>query len=247
MNEPLKAIKTETLAAAISDVDELEAGLSEIFTKYGGMNIRSIIAIFHRYHCQVEINDGLFLEGDMCYADSAQCMWDGDPKKIEHIRLGNFKHLSYIYISPKVGGVNHYIDRFDIGYEDDAEWVEEVSLYNLKLELEIRNRVILPSVVEQATKMFTDLQIFISQNELSLCYDEDDCNLFIGPKDLLWNVHSDPGEKGSNRDPELRKYATRELMEKFAKQGHLAHECITHLHVSDSDETFKSCDLTYSV
>lgn len=248
MNEALKIIKTETLATAISDANELEAGLTEIFMKYGGMNIRSIVAIFHRYHCQVEVNGDLFIEGNMCYADTAECRWDGDPKKIEKLRLGNFKHLAYIYISPKVVGANHYIDRFDIGYEDDAEWAEEVSLFDIETELEVRNRVIDPSVVERATKLFTDLQIFISQNELSLCYDEDDCNLFIGPKDLLWNVHScHDAEKGSLRDPELRKYATRELMEKFAEQGHLAHECITHLHMSDSDETFSSCDLTYAV
>ena len=56
MNEMLKTINTETLSAVISDVNELEAGLTEIFTKYDGMNIRSIVALFHRYNCQVEVN-----------------------------------------------------------------------------------------------------------------------------------------------------------------------------------------------
>lgn len=247
MNEMLKTINTGTLSSALSDVKELEAGLTEIFAKYGGMNVRSIFAIFHRYNCQVEVNYDLFLEANRCYADSAQCSWDGDPKKIEKLRLGNFKHLSYIYVSPKVSGAAHYIESFDIGYEDDAEWAEEVSLSDLETELEVRNRVIDTSVANQAAKLFTDLQIFLSQNDLSLCYDEDDDDLFIGPKDLIWNAHSEPGEKGSLRDPELRKYATRELMERYAEQGHIAHECITHLHVSDSDETFKSCDLTYAV
>ena len=44
MNEMLKTINTETLSGVISDVIELEAGLTEIFTKYDGMNIRSIVA-----------------------------------------------------------------------------------------------------------------------------------------------------------------------------------------------------------
>ena len=34
MNEMLKTINTETLSGVISDVIELEAGLTEIFTKY---------------------------------------------------------------------------------------------------------------------------------------------------------------------------------------------------------------------
>ena len=247
MNEMLKTINTETLSGVISDVNELEAGLTEIFTKYDGMNIRSIVALFHRYNCQVEVNGDLFLEGDKCYADSDQCSWDGDPDKITKLRLLNFKHLSYIYISPKVFGDTHYIERFDIGYEDEAEWADSVSLPEIETELEARNRVIDPSVAKQAVNLFTELQIFLSQNNLSLCYDEDDADLFIGPKDLIWNVHSGHAEKGSLRDPELRKYATHELMERYADQGRIAHECITHLHVSDSDETFKSCDLTYAV
>lgn len=243
MNEALKIIKTDTLATAISDANELEAGLTEIFTKYGGMNIRSIVAIFHRYHCQVEVNGDLFIEGNMCYADTAECSWDGDPKKIEKLRLGNFKHLAYIYISPKVVGANHYIDRFDIGYEDDAEWAEEVSLYDIETELEVRNRVIDPSVVEQATKMFNDLRNFLTENNFSLCYDEDNASVFVGPKNLLWNVGSDGNIPAEN----LRKFATHELMEAFSEQGHIASECITHVHPSDSDETFRYCNLTYAV
>lgn len=41
--------------------------------------------------------------------------------------------------------------------------------------------------------------------------------------------------------------ANRELMEAFAEQGHIASECITHVHPSDSDETFRDCNLTYAV
>lgn len=243
MNEMLKTINTETLSGVISDVNELEAGLTEIFTKYDGMNIRSIFALFHRYNCQVEVNYDLFLEGDKCYADSDQCSWDGDPDKITKIRLENFKHLSYIYISPKVFGATHYIERFDIGYEDEAEWADSVSLPEIETELEARNRVIDPSVVEKATKMFNDLRNFLAENNFSLCYDEDEASVFVGPKDLLWNVGSDGNLPAEN----LRKFATRELMEAFAEQGRIASECITHVHPSDSDETFRDCNLTYAV
>lgn len=243
MNEMLKTINTETLSGVISDVIELEAGLTEIFTKYDGMNIRSIVALFHRYNCQVEVNGDLFLEGDKCYADSDQCSWDGDPDKITKIRLENFKHLSYIYISPKVFGATRYIESFDIGHEDEAEWADSVSLPEIETELEARNRVIDPSVVEKATKMFNDLRNFLAENNFSLCYNEDEESVFVGPKDLLWNVGSDGNLPAENR----RKFATRVLMEAFAEQGRIASECITHVHPSDSDETFRECNLTYAV
>lgn len=245
MNEMLKTINTETLSGVISDVNELEAGLTEIFTKYDGMNIRSIVALFHRYNCQVEVNGDLFLEDDKCYADSDQCSWDGDPAKVESLRLLEYKHLAYIYISPKSPECPYYIDVFDIGFEGDDNGKEcATALTAADIVEELNRRLVVPQeIVKTATKMFNDLRNFLAENNFSLCYDEDDASVFVGPKDLLWNV----GSNGNLPAENLRKFATRELMEAFAEQGHIASECITHVHPSDSDETFRDCNLTYAV
>ena len=242
MNKQLKAITTETINAVASDLRELETRLGEIFDQFGGINIRSITNLIHEFNTQIEVNGDLYWEGKL-YADNKWFNWDGDPAKVESLRLLEYKHLAYIYISPKSPECPHYIERFDIGYEDEAEWADSVSLPELETELESRNRVIDPSVVEQATKMFNDLRNFLTENNFSLCYDEDNASVFVGPKNLLWNVGSD----GNLPEENLRKFATRELMEAFAEQGHIATECITHVHPSDSDETFRDCNLTYAV
>ena len=245
MYEMLKTINTETLSGVISDVIELEAGLTEIFTKYDGMNIRSIVALFHRYNCQVEVNGDLFLEGDKCYADSDQCSWDGDPAKVESLRLLEYKHLAYIYISPKSPECPYYIDVFDIGFEGDDNGKEcATALTAADIVEELNRRLVVPQeIVKTATKMFNDLRNFLTENNFSLCYDEDEASVFVGPKNLLWNVGSDGYIPVKNR----RKFATRILMEAFAEQGRIASECITHVHPSDSDETFRECNLTYAV
>ena len=242
MNKQLKAITTETINAVASDLRELETRLGEIFDQFGGINIRSITNLIHEFNTQIEVNGDLYWEGKL-YADNKWFKWDGDPAKVESLRLLEYKRLAYIYISPKSPECPHYIERFDIGYEDEAEWADSVSLPELETELESRNRVIDPSVVERATKMFNDLRNFLAENNFSLCYDEDNASVFVGPKNLLWNVGSDGNLPAEN----LRKFATRELMEAFAEQGHIATECITHVHPSDSDETFRDCNLTYAV
>ena len=109
---------------------------------------------------------------------------------------------------------------------------------------ELNRRPVVPQeIVKTATKMFNDLRNFLAENNFSLCYDEDAESVFVGPKDLLWNVGSDGNLPVKNR----RKFATRILMEAFAEQGHIESEDITHVHPSDSDETFRECNLTYAV
>ena len=112
------------------------------------------------------------------------------------------------------------------------------------LVYELKSRLVVPrEIVKTATKMFNDLRNFLTENNFSLCYDEDNASVFVGPKNLWWNV----GIDGNLPEENLRKFATRELMEAFAEQGHIATECITHVHPSDSDETFRDCNLTYAV
>lgn len=244
MNKELKTITTETLNAAADDLRELESRLEKIFDQFGGINIRSITRLIHDFGTQINVNGDLYWEQSL-YADSPDFHWDGDPAKVEGLRLLEYKHLTYIYISPKTPEHPHYIDCFDIGFECDEssdEWASRLNAAALVEELK-RRLVVPPEIVKTATKMFNDLRNFLTENNFSLCYDEDDASVFVGPKNLLWNVGSDGNLPAEN----LRKFATRELMEAFAEQGHIATECITHVHSSDSDETFRDCNLTYAV
>lgn len=242
MNQDLKTIKTETLNAVAKEVRELETRLGEIFGEFGGINIRSITKLIHEFNTQIEVNGDLYWEGKL-YADSKDFKWNGDPTNVESLRLLEYGHLSYIYIAPKSADHPNYIDCFDIGFEDDGgQWGDGVNVTDLVYELQSR-LVVPPEIVAKATKMFNDLRNFLTENNFSLCYDEDDASVFVGPKNLLWNVGSDGNLPAEN----LRKFATRELMEAFAEQGHIATECITHVHPSDSDETFRECNLTYAV
>ena len=255
MNKQLKATKTETLNAVAKEVRELETRLTEIFDEFGGINIRSITKLIHEFNTQIEVNDDLYWEGKKLYADCKEFSWDGDPAKVESLRLLEYKHLAYIYISPKSPECPYYIDVFDIGFEGDdngkecataltaADIVEELNRRPV-VPQEIKSRpVVPPEIVEKATKMFNDLQNFLTENNFSLCYDEDETSVFVGPKDLLWNVGSNGNLPVKNR----RKFATRILMEAFAEQGHIASKDITHVHPSYSDETFRECNLTYAV
>ena len=242
MNQDLKTIKTETLNAVAKEVRELETRLGEIFDEFGGINIRSITKLIHEFNTQIEVNGDLYWEGKL-YADSKDFKWNGDPTNVESLRLLEYGHLSYIYIAPKSADHPNYIDCFDIGFEDDGDqWGDGVNVTDLVYELQSR-LVVPPEIVAKATKMFNDLRNFLTENNFSLCYDEDEASVFVGPKNLLWNVGSDGNLPAEN----LRKFATRELMEAFAEQGHIATECITHVHPSDSDETFRDCNLTYAV
>ena len=244
MNKQLKAITTETINAVASDLRELETRLGEIFDQFGGINIRSITRLIHDFGTQIEVNGDLYWEESL-YADSPGFHWDGDPAKVESLRLLEYKHLAYIYISPNSPECPYYIDVFDIGFEDD-EGSEEcaTALTAADIVEELNHRLVVPQeIVKTATKMFNDLRNFLTENNFSLCYDEDNASVFVGPKNLWWNV----GIDGNLPEENLRKFATRELMEAFAEQGHIATECITHVHPSDSDETFRDCNLTYAV
>ena len=244
MNKQLKAITTETLNAAAADLRELETRLGEIFDQFGGINIRSITRLIHDFGTQIEVNGDLYWEESL-YADSPDFRWDGDPAKVESLRLLEYKHLAYIYISPKSPECPYYIDCFDIGFEGDEGGDECATALNAAdIVEELNRRLVVPrEIVKTATKMFNDLRNFLTENNFSLCYDEDNASVFVGPKKLLWNVGIDGNFPAENR----RKFATRELMEAFAEQGHIATECITHVHPSDSDETFRDCNLTYAV
>lgn len=244
MNKALKTIKTETLNAVAKEVRELETRLGEIFDEFGGINIRSITKLIHEFNTQIEVNGDLYWEGNL-YADCKEFKWNGDPANVESLRLLEYAHLSYIYIAPKSADHPNYIDCFDIGFECDErsdEWASGINVGILVEEL--KSRFVVPQeIVEKATKMFNDLWNFLTENNFSLCYDEDEASVFVGPKNLLWNVGRNDNLPAEN----LRKFATRELMEAFAEQGHIATECITHVHPSDSDETFRDCNLTYAV
>jgi len=244
MSNTLKTLTTETLNAAAADLRELEARLCEIFDQFGGINIRSITRLIHEFGTQIEVNSDLYWEQKL-YADSADFHWDGDPAKVESLRLLEYKHLAYIYIAPKTPEHPRYIEIFDIGFEADEGSDEcAVGLNADVLAEELKSRLVVPpEIVAKATKMFNDLRNFLTENNFSLCYDEDDASVFVGPKNLLWNVGSDGNLPAEN----LRKFATHDLMEAFADQGHIATECITHVHSSDSDETFRDCNLTYAV
>lgn len=239
MNRDLKTIDTETLNAVAKEVRNLETRLDEIFAEFGGINIRSITKLIHAFNTQIEVNGDLYWEGKL-YADSKDFKWDGDPAKVKSLRLLEYGHLTYVYIVPDRP---NYIDCFDIGVEADGDqWGDSVTVPDLIYEL--KHRLVVPTeIVEKATKMFNDLRNFLTENNFSLCYDEDEASVFVGPKNLLWNVGSD----GNLPTDNLRKFATHELMEAFAEQGHIATECITHVHPSDSDETFRNCNLTYAV
>lgn len=152
MNKALKTIKTETLNAVATEVRELETRLGEIFDEFGGINIRSITKLIHEFHTQIEVNGDLYWEYKL-YADCKEFRWDGDPAKVESLRLLEYKHLSYIYIAPKSADHPNYIDCFDIGFEDDGDqWGDGVNVPDLVFELnervsmteflsELRNRV----------------------------------------------------------------------------------------------------------
>lgn len=138
MNEMLKTIKTETLNAVAKEVRELETRLGEIFGELGGINIRSITKLIHEFNTQIEVNGDLYWEGQL-YADSKGFKWNGDPTKVESLRLLEYGHLSYIYIAPKSADHPNYIDCFDIGFEDDGDqWADRVNVPDLVYELNER-------------------------------------------------------------------------------------------------------------
>lgn len=236
MNTDLLKMKTEILNAAADELIALETEVARIIEQYKGINLNSIVAMFHTFNTQVEVNGDTFMEGRYCYADTATFSWNGDPATLEYVRLEHYgKHLAYIYIYPKDDTHKGYIRRFDIGYEGDEEFAEDLSPAELTEQLKKRERVVPENVKDTATRMFNELQEYLKKNNFSLCYDEDDASVFIGPKNLKWNM-SDPN----------RKFATHDLIERFAEQGHIATECITHVHSSDSDDTFYNCNLTYA-
>ena len=248
MNKDLLKIKNDTIYETLADLTELEEIVHKIIEKYHGLNFKSIVAMYHQFgHTQIEVNGELLFEADACYADSDSFAWNGDPATLEYVRIGNYrKHLTYIYIYPKPDASNRYINRFDINYEDEKDqWGDSITPAALVEEAEKRSRVVPAEVVVTAKKMFTNLLDYLKANKFSLCYDEDNASVFIGPNHLKWNVGADgilPAEEYL-----LRKTATHDIMEKFAEQGHLATEVMTHVHVSDSDETFRDCCLTYAV
>ena len=138
MNKYLKTIKTETLNAVANEVRELETRLGEIFAEFGGINIRSITKLIHEFNTQIEVNGDLYWEGEH-YADRKDFKWDGDPAKVERLRLLEYGHLSYIYIAHKSAGHPNYIDGFDIGFEDDGDqWADGVNVPDLVHELKER-------------------------------------------------------------------------------------------------------------
>lgn len=236
MNTDLLKMKTEILNAAADELIALETEVSRIIEQYKGINLNSIVAMFHTFNTQVEVNGDTFMEGRYCYADTATFPWNGDPATLEYVRLEHYgKRLAYIYIYPKDDTHKGYIRRFDIGYEGDEEFAEDLSPAELTEQLKKRERVVPEDIKDTAKRMFNELRNFLTENNFSLCYDEDDASVFIGPKNLKWNM-SDPN----------RKFATHDLIERFAEQGHIATECITHVHSSDSDDTFYNCNLTYA-
>ena len=180
MNKQLKAITTETLNAAAADLRELETRLGEIFDQFGGINIRSITRLIHDFGTQIEVNGDLYWEESL-YADSPDFHWDGDPAKVESLRLLEYKHLAYIYLAPKTPEHPHCIDCFDIGFEGDEGSDECATAINAAVLMEeLKSRLVVPpEIVEKATKMFNDLRNFLTENNFSLCYDETfrDCNL----------------------------------------------------------------------
>ena len=214
MNTDLLKMKTEILNAAADELIALEAEVARIIEQYKGINLNSNVAMFHRFNnTQIEVNGDTFMEGRNCYADTNTFMWNGDPATLEYMRIGDYgKHLAYIYIYPKDDTHKGYIRRFDIGYEDDPDFAEDISPAELTEELKKRERVVPEDIKDTATRMFNELQDFLKL----------------------------PAEN-------LRKYATHDLMEAFAEQGHIASECITHVHTSDSDDTFRGCNLTYAL
>ncbi len=242
-----KNISTARLETARKDAVELNEIVAGIYVEYGGWNIRSIEKLIGTFREQVEINGDTYYEGGARYADSKCFSWNGDPAKLEMIRLGSYKSLAYIYFNMKPGLGGNLIDRFDIGYEDEPEWGDSVTFGEITAELEERKPIIHKEVLQEAIKLFTDLQSLLGRNELSLCYDEDNAAVFIGPKDMAWNVSQTPGEPGSLRDPKLRKFVTNEMINEYAEKGHIASDAICHVHISDPDETFSGCDLTYAV
>lgn len=139
MNRELKTIKTETLNAVAKEVRELETRLTEIFDELGGINIRSITKLIHEFNTQVEVNGDLYWEGKKLYADCKEFRWDGDPAKVESLRLLEYGHISYIYIAPKSADHPNYIDCFDIGFEEDGDqWGNGVNVPSLVYELNER-------------------------------------------------------------------------------------------------------------
>lgn len=138
MNEMLKTIKTETLNSVAKEVRELETRLGEIFGEFGGINIRSITKLIHEFNTQIEVNGDLYWEGKL-YADSKGFKWNGDPTNVESLRLLEYGHLSYIYITPKSADHPNYIDCFDIGFEADGDqWGDGVNVPDLVYELNER-------------------------------------------------------------------------------------------------------------
>ena len=139
MNRELKTIKTETLNAVAKEVRELETRLTEIFDEFGGINIRSITKLIHEFNTQIEVNGDLYWEGKKLYADCKEFSWDGDPAKVESLRLLEYGHISYIYIAPKSTDHPNYIDCFDIGFEEDGDqWGNGVNVPSLVHELNER-------------------------------------------------------------------------------------------------------------
>lgn len=244
----VSGISTSRLETALSHANELNGILKKIYEDYGGWNIRSIEKLINTFRKEIVINGSIYYAGSIHYADSEDFSWDGDPKTLTTLRLGAYKSLSCIYIKQMPNIDKDIIDRFDIGYEDEPEWGDSITFCELTNEVAARKKPLIdPEVLAKATTLFTDLQQLLANNELSLCYDNEHSALFIGPKDIAWNVSQNPGEPGSLRDPKLRKFVTNEMINEYAEKGHIAIDVICHVHISDPDTTFVNCDLTYAV
>lgn len=245
MAQKLNAISTDTLKAALADARELETRLSGIFTQFGGINIRSIIRLIHDFGTQVNVNGDLFWEQSL-YADSPDFHWDGTPGKVDSIRLLEYKHLAYIDIRPLAGDRTHYVTSFDIGYETDEEpSAGEVTENDIVEELNVRNPVVPvvpPEIVKKATELFKELKDLVTSSNLSLCFDEDNDCMFIGPSKIAWNVDTPSEEYG---DPSVRKPVTSYMIDRYSAVACIASKPLVFMHSSDSDDTFARCGLTY--
>lgn len=236
----LHTISTEHIIQAISDANKLDSLLTDIYNQYGGWNIRAFCYIAHSLNTQIEVNGELLYEGGKWYADIPEFHWNGNPDKITSIRLLEYHSLWYIYVKTFPDEENSLIRTFDVDGDDfaEVEKIESVSYHMLDNELALRKEFIETAVVAKAREIFTELIKFVSSNNMTICYDEDNAAVFLGPNDLKWNH----GLKHSNMG---RTNPTHTLMKYYANKGHIATDCITHLHISDSDETFRNCDLTY--
>jgi hypothetical protein len=231
---------TERLTTALHDAYEVEKAVRDILDKYNRRwDVRSICALSREFPgATVEVNGDPFIVSGRLMCDSAHFSWDGNPDKVEMLRIGSHRSLYYVYLNTAPADGAPLIDMFDVGIEEDGdEWAESVTV--AKLEEELASRGAVPEQVKQeAIRLFVELRDMLVSHGFSLCYDEDNADLFIGPKGIAWNAEAKPGE---------RLYVTPELVQKYADEGHIANDCIVHLHIGDNCRTFKDGNLTYSL